>query len=98
MAILHPPVLLEPNVNPRILIADDDRELCALLADYLTRNELQVETVHDADAALATLRDGAHCPDLLILDVMMPGKDGWAALRELRVAHDVPVLMLSARG
>lgn len=85
-------------MTPRILIADDDRELCALLADYLGRNELCVEAVHDADAALAALRDAERRPDLLILDVMMPGKDGWAALRELRTAHDVPVLMLSARG
>lgn len=85
-------------MTPRILIADDDRELCALLSDYLGRQDLQVESVNDADAALVALRDPARRPDLLILDVMMPGKDGLTALRELRAAHEVPVLMLSARG
>ncbi|MDN5873644.1 MAG: response regulator transcription factor [Sinobacteraceae bacterium] len=83
---------------PRILIADDDRELCSLLADYLQRQELVVDSVHDAEAALAALRDAERRPDLLVLDVMMPGKDGLAALQELRAEHDLPVLMLSARG
>lgn len=83
---------------PHILIADDDRELCALLSDYLGRQELTVESVHDANSALTALRDAKRRPDLLILDVMMPGKDGLAALQELRAKHDLPVLMLSARG
>ncbi len=85
-------------MSPRILIADDDCELCSLLADYLGREGLDVSAVHDADSALAALRDDAQRPDLLILDVMMPGKDGLAALRELRVLYALPVIMLSARG
>ncbi|HEX7381920.1 MAG TPA: response regulator transcription factor [Nevskiaceae bacterium] len=85
-------------MNPRILIVDDDRELCALLTDYLGRHQLAVDSVHDADSALEALRDPGRRPDLLILDVMMPGKDGLAALQELRRAHELPVLMLSARG
>lgn len=85
-------------MKPRILIADDDRELCALLADYLGRQGLDVTTEHSADAALTALRDESQRPDLLILDIMMPGKDGLAALRELRLLHGLPVIMLSARG
>jgi two-component system response regulator CpxR len=82
----------------RILIADDDRELCALLADYLRREGFEVDVVHDGEAALLRLRDPALRPELLILDVMMPGSDGLETLRELRQQHRLPVIMLSARG
>jgi two-component system response regulator CpxR len=85
-------------MSAHILIADDDRELCALLADYLRSERFHVEAVHDGDAAIARLNDPAQRPDLLILDVMMPGRDGLATLRELRQKHAVPVIMLSARG
>jgi two-component system response regulator CpxR len=85
-------------MSAHILIADDDRELCALLADYLRSESFHVEAVHDGDAAIARLNDPAQRPDLLILDVMMPGRDGLATLRELRQKHPIPVIMLSARG
>jgi two-component system response regulator CpxR len=83
---------------PRILIVDDDRALCRLLADYLQREGFLVELAHDGDSALAQLRDAAQRPDLLILDVMMPGRDGLDTLRELRMQHRLPVIMLSAKG
>lgn len=82
----------------RILIGDDDRELCALLAQYLRREGLQVEVAHDGQSVLARLHDPALRPDLLILDVMMPGRDGLAILRELRAQYRLPVIMLSGRG
>ncbi|MFC5740984.1 response regulator [Dyella tabacisoli] len=82
----------------RILIVDDDRELCALLAEYLRREGMQVEAVHDSAGALEQLRDPALRPDLLILDVMMPGRNGLDTLRELRLQYRLPVIMLSARG
>jgi two-component system response regulator CpxR len=82
----------------RILIADDDRALCELLAEYLRRESYEVDVAHDGEAALARLRDPAQRPDLLILDVMMPGRDGLDTLRELRLQHRLPVIMLSARG
>jgi DNA-binding response OmpR family regulator len=82
----------------RILIADDDRELCALLADYLSREGFAVDVVHSGDAALKRLADASTRPDLLILDVTMPGRDGLETLRALRERHHLPVLMLSARG
>lgn len=82
----------------RILIADDDRELCELLAAYLRGEGYAVNAVHDGASALARLADPASRPDLLILDVTMPGRDGLETLRELRSRHGLPVLMLSARG
>ncbi|MGH8212463.1 MAG: response regulator, partial [Rhodanobacteraceae bacterium] len=83
---------------PRILIVDDDRELCELLAEYLRREAFEVEYVHDAASMLARLSDASLRPDLLILDVSMPGQNGLDALRELRMQHRLPVIMLSARG
>lgn len=82
----------------RILIADDDRELCELLAEYLRREGFTVDTAGDGATALQRLRDAEQRPDLLILDVMMPGRDGLETLRDLRLQHRLPVIMLSARG
>src|SRR6185312_684339 len=86
-----------PNPS-RILIADDDRALCGLLAEYLRREGFVVDLAHDGAEALVRLRNPAERPDLLILDVMMPGRDGLDTLRELRTQHRLPVIMLSARG
>jgi DNA-binding response OmpR family regulator len=84
--------------RPRVLICDDDAELCALLDEYLSLNGFDVATVGSAESALETLsRDDARC-DVLVLDVMLPGRDGLSALREIRAAHRLPILMLSARG
>ncbi len=83
---------------PRLLIVDDDRALCGLLKDYLEREGFTVEVAHDSGAGLAMLHNPATRPDLLILDVMMPGRDGLDTLRELRLKHRLPVIMLSARG
>ena len=82
----------------RILIADDDRELCALLADYLRLEGFAVDVVHDGPSAQTKIVDSAQRPDLLILDVMMPGQDGLTTLRELRQQNALPVIMLSGRG
>jgi two-component system, OmpR family, response regulator CpxR len=85
-----------PTAN--VLIADDDRALAALLAEYLVQEGFAVRTVHDGDAALAALGSSDFVPDVLVLDVMMPGRDGLDTLQKLRGAHALPVLMLSARG
>lgn len=86
-------------VSARLLIVDDDRELCALLSDYFRREGFEIDVLHDGEAALARLTDAqAPRPDAVILDVMMPGRDGLETLRELRARNPVPVIMLSARG
>ena len=81
---------------PRILLADDDREFCALLREYLEQQGFAVDMVHDSEAALAAVR--AEPPAAMVLDVMMPKRDGFAVLQALRPEHAVPVLMLTARG
>lgn len=83
---------------PSVLIADDDVELCLVLAEYLSANGLEVRTVHNAQAALAAFQGGSTRPDILVLDVTMPDMDGLTALRQLREREAVPVMMLSGRG
>ena len=80
-----------------ILIVDDDRELSGMLGEYLAREGFGVASAHDAETATSAL--AAREPDLVILDVMLPGRSGLDLLRELRAARPrLPVLMLTARG
>ncbi|MFP5507241.1 MAG: response regulator [Gammaproteobacteria bacterium] len=81
---------------PRILLADDDAELCEMLSEYLGAEGFAVDAVHDGEAALVQAR--AQDYDLLVLDVMMPRKNGFDVLRELRARSQLPVLILTARG
>ncbi|MBN1334202.1 MAG: response regulator transcription factor [Synergistales bacterium] len=80
----------------RILIIDDDRDLCALLAEYLVSEGFAVDMAHDGNDGLEKALKGDH--DLLVLDVMLPGKNGFEVLRSLRSDSRLPVIMLSARG
>ncbi len=79
-----------------LLLVDDDRELCAMLAEYLGHEGYRVETVYSGEAALAALEQVR--PDLVVLDIMMPGMSGLELLQQLRPRTDVPVLMLTGRG
>lgn len=86
----------EPT-KPRLLIVDDDRELTGMLADYLIPEGFEVETLDDAAGALERL-DRDDSPDLVVLDVMLPGMSGLDVLRRLRERSRLPVIMLTARG
>lgn len=80
----------------RILLIDDDAELCALLSELLVREGFTVECEHQGNRGLDRALNGSH--DLVVLDVMLPGLDGFEILRRLRERSRVPVLMLTARG
>jgi two-component system response regulator CpxR len=80
----------------RILMIDDDVELCELLVDYLTQEGFEVETINDPLAGVEKALSGQH--DLVVLDVMMPGLNGFEVLRRVRASSRIPVLMLTARG
>jgi len=80
----------------RLLMVDDDVELCSLLSEFLRREGYTIETVNEGNAGLARAGQGGY--DLVILDVMLPGMDGFEILRRLRQNSRVPVLMLTARG
>ncbi len=81
-------------MNQRILICDDEAPMRRMLSDYLTECGFEVKEANDAEELATSLAKQA--PDLVLLDVRMPGKDGLTALRELREKSQVPVLMLTA--
>ena len=80
----------------RILVVDDDANVSEVVARYLRREGFEVETV--ADGRLAIDRALADPPDLVVLDLMLPGMDGLEVCRRLRALAPVPVIMLTARG
>jgi len=80
----------------RLLIVDDDTELCSLLKEFLQREGFTVECVHDGRNGLEKAKQNSF--DLIVLDVMLPGLDGFELLKQLRMESRVPVLMLTARG
>lgn len=87
-----------PAATPeaRVLLVDDDRELCQMLAEYLDTEHFEVHSVYDGAAALAEVRASSY--GIMILDVMLPAVSGFDVLRELDPATAPPVLMLTARG
>ncbi len=80
----------------KVLIIDDDRDFCALIADYLAAFGYAVSAAHTGPAGVD--RATAEPWEAIILDVMMPGFDGFEALRRIRKVSSAPVLMLTARG
>lgn len=89
--------MTHPAPTPaRILLVDDDVELAAMLSDYLVRDGFEVRAVPDGESGVAEALSGHFA--LVVLDVMMPGIGGIEALRQIRAASTVPVLMLTARG
>jgi two-component system OmpR family response regulator/two-component system response regulator CpxR len=84
------------TIPARILLVDDDVELSGMLRDYLVRDGFEVLAVPDGESGVAEALSGNFA--LVVLDVMMPGIGGIEALRRIRAASTVPVLMLTARG
>jgi len=80
----------------RILVIDDDVELCRLLGEFLRKEGFETQSAHDGERGLEEALGGGF--DLVVLDVMLPGIDGFELLRRLRSRSQVPVLMLTARG
>ena len=82
--------------NEKILVVDDDKNICELLRLYLVKEGYNVTMVHDGSAALTEF-DKLH-PDLVLLDVMMPVMDGWEVCRKIRAKDNTPIIMLTAKG
>ena len=82
-------------MQQRILIIEDEKALASLLSDYLVADGFAVETRADGPSGLHAALSGSH--DLVLLDLMLPGMDGFEVCRKLRAETDVPVLILSAR-
>jgi len=80
----------------RVLVIDDDVELCGLVAEYLAGEGFQAECIHSGDLGLQRAQKGEHI--LVVLDVMLPGLNGFEVLKRLRASSRMPVLLLTARG
>ncbi len=80
----------------RVLVIDDDGELCGLVAEYLAPEGFSVESVVDGLRGLDRALSGDHL--LVVLDVMLPGLNGFEVLRRIRAKSRIPVLLLTARG
>jgi DNA-binding response OmpR family regulator len=83
-------------VNNKILLVDDDKKLRSLVTEYLGGYGYEVIALADGFSVMNTIK--TESPDLVILDIMLPGKDGFEVLREIRTAHNLPVIMLTAKG
>lgn len=80
----------------KILIVDDDANIAELISLYLTKECFQCETAENGETALA--KHEAFHPDLVLLDIMLPGIDGYDVCREIRKQYTTPIIMLSAKG
>ena len=80
----------------RILVVDDDVELCELLEQYLSSQGFQIDAVHDGSAGVERALSGIY--SLVVLDVMLPGIRGFEVLRQIRAKSTLPVIMLTAHG
>lgn len=83
------------NMNERILVVDDKPKIVNLARDYLEQSGFRVLTATDGIAALAVAQRAR--PDLIVLDLTLPGKDGLEVCRTLRRESDMPIIMLTAR-
>lgn len=83
-------------VKQKILIVDDDNNIAELISLYLTKECYDTKIVNDGEEALAAFSSFA--PNLILLDLMLPGMDGYQVCREIRHKSNVPIIMLSAKG
>ncbi|MBQ0042099.1 MAG: response regulator transcription factor [Lachnospiraceae bacterium] len=80
----------------KILIVDDDNNIAELISLYLTKECYDVMIVNDGEAAVVAHK--SYQPDMILLDLMLPGMDGYQVCREIRAKSDTPIIMLSAKG
>ncbi|WP_099204823.1 response regulator transcription factor [Scatolibacter rhodanostii] len=82
--------------NGKILIVDDDKNICELLRLYIEKEGYEAEIANDGETAL-DIFDSCN-PDLMLLDIMLPGLDGWQVCREIRKRSNKPIIMITAKG
>ena len=80
----------------KVLIVDDDTNICELLRLYLEKDGYSTVTAHDGQEAIRTFEESN--PDIILLDIMLPKLDGWQVCREIRKTSEVPIIMLTAKG
>lgn len=82
--------------NEKILVVDDDSNICELIRLYLEKEGYTVKIVNDGVSAVNAFKQ--ENPDLMLLDIMLPKLDGWQVCREIRKFSDKPIIMLTAKG
>ncbi|WP_162799424.1 response regulator, partial [Nocardioides sp. 616] len=87
---------VDPPTRGRVLVVDDDASLAEMLTIVLRQEGFDSQMVTRGDAALAAFHD--YRPDLVLLDLMLPGKDGIDVCKEIRAESGVPIVMLTAKG
>ena len=80
----------------KILVVDDDKNICELLRLYLEKEGYSVILSHDGEEAV--VKFSALKPDVVLLDIMLPGLDGWQVCREIRKKSNVPIIMITAKS
>lgn len=83
-------------MNEKIMIVDDDENICELLRLYLTKEGFSTVIFNDGQAAVDAVE--SEKPSLMLLDIMLPKLDGWQVCRKIRQNSDVPIIMISAKG
>ena len=83
-------------MSAKVLIVDDDKNICELLRLYIEKDGYETVIANDGDEAIKTF--GAEKPVIILLDVMLPKLDGWQVCREIRKSSQVPIIMLTAKG
>lgn len=82
--------------NTKVLIVDDERNICEIIRLYVEKEGYQTLCAYDGDQAIRLFADES--PDIVLLDIMLPKKDGWQVCREIRATSNVPIIMLTAKG
>ncbi len=83
-------------LKQKILIVDDDENIAELISLYLEKEQYDTETAHSGEEALQIVE--VYNPDLILLDLMLPGIDGYEVCQQVRKTRDIPIIMLSAKG
>jgi len=83
-------------MSNKLLLVDDDKELCSMLQSYLTQEGFETDAIHSGEAAVDKVLNNSY--QLVVLDIMLPGQSGFDVLKVIRETSSIPVLMLTARG
>ena len=83
-------------IKQKVLVVDDDENICELIRLYLENEGFDVKIANDGLKAIEIFKSTT--PDLVVLDIMLPGADGWQVCREIRKISQIPIIMLSAKG
>ena len=83
------------NTGKKVLVVDDDINICELVRLYLEKEGYEISVCYDGRKAVEVFKD--QTPDIVILDIMLPGMDGWQVCREIRRLSAIPIIMLSAK-